>query len=96
MKNVRAETKLTKLDPMLTKGSFYGFVLQKDYWYGYNQYGSPIATSGWVYNGFLCLYVLDEHNTWKTNWVPLEECREAFPEFYKEYRKAIFQQRRAA
>ena len=89
------KSKLVKLDPHLSKGTYHGFILKKDYWYGTDEDGNPVATSGWVYNGYLFLYTMSEDEKWSGGWIPINECKLAFPEFYRFYEKQVFRQRRS-
>lgn len=70
---------LKPLDDGLTSGSYEGFVLKKNFLYGKDQRGNPIATSGFLKDGNLLIYEKTASG-WDPRAVPLEEARSLLSE----------------
>lgn len=65
---------LKPLDDGLTSGSYEGFVLKKNFLYGKDRDGNPIATSGFLKDGKLLIYEKTASG-WTPRAVPLEEAK---------------------
>ena len=70
---------LKPLDDGLTSGSYEGFVLKKNFLYGRNRRGDPIATSGFLKDGNLLIYEKTAKG-WMPKALPLEEAKELLSE----------------
>ena len=39
---------MQKLQQDFSRSNYHGFILKKDFWYGADAEGIPVATSGWI------------------------------------------------
>lgn len=62
---------MRKLQEDLARAMFHGFILQPGFWYGYDADGFPVATSTWVQNGELAMYI-KQKGLWKREWKDLK------------------------
>lgn len=70
---------LKPLDDGLTSGSYEGFVLKKNFFYGKDLQGNPIATSGFLKDGDLLIYEKTDSG-WTPRALPLPEAEKLLDE----------------